>query len=1362
MKKRLLAALLAAAMVTTMAPAAFAVEDDTDPNNNTQVTENVGAENGTNSDTSAAEDAAAVGSSTAEQGNEDTKAAASNLQTEIDNAAENSTVTMSADTTADITISKNLTLDLGGNTLTNTNAGKATITVANGAAVTVQNGSVVGGTDYYNIQVAAGGALTLEGVTATAGNSGSSMIDNFGTLTINSGTYTGGLNVIKNEPNAKLTVNNGKFELLQGTTKGYTGTIFNYGNLTIHDGEFLQSDTQTKYGYAQVVYTDKASNGDMPSTNVTGGTFKNSHSSTAAWTIRSTNAATDNTTVTGGKFNKKVTSSYLPSGYASTKVDGYYGLATAITSVTLNETEVNLKGGESFRVKVIGMEPADAEIKTYSMSGSGSSSIASFTSSSGWLNAKKAGEYKVTVIPDGADATKAECVFHITDGDAAIGTTQYPTLEKAIAAAKSGQTIKLLNDVDLSGNIVINKNITLDLNGKKIYNTTDIWHDADKNDENDKNIVAMFDIKNGADVTITGNGTVEAKQNDCYNFNIVKGNLTIENGTFMGNVSAVQVQNGHLEIKGGKFDLLQKWEGKNTFLINCIDDAYRDGTAKVSITGGTFVDFNPANCQAEGEGTNFLATGYITTKVGDNYVVKANANKNITDLDTAINTIKGEASSTEKKAAVDVIKNIDNADLANNSAAMGKLAALDNTLTDTTSGSAKVTVTPETESATGIDADEVKVTNAALSADLTSNQAQNVKVTIADGTSITDDAVAAAKEAAGITDAVDVQKLNISMTVNGTTVAKPTAPVVLEFPLPNGWKGCQIVCVDDVSKPEVIPTTVIGDKVKATFNHFSDYAMLASQVITSPNKYQIELTPTSGETTVYAGDTITFDIVLKRIEGNSDTINRFRFTPTSDMLTVTGGTVENGFQYDEASKEFNHLDASNPITLTNGQIKVGTVTCKVNNNATNRRNLAVTVGDQDTVTVAGYQKSNGLTVAEIPVEYDAIRVYFTNYTGRLDSNGNEETERKTFYTSADSKNLYDSLDAMVNGIRATDIPAAVDGSITNGTQYRLTYDDENENLKNWLAADGTTKYVDVVNGTGFAGTMSFYVSRVELLEVGKPDGVTIDSKTTTRGSKTYVDKNADFTFSVPGAATGMKNEVTVTVGGTPVTPAQDAANKNKYTVDKSNMNNSPVTITVNQVIDLDVDDIKVFEDEAGKFLQYSKYSDEDTLVLIKGAAGVKYTLTPDAGTEAPEIYKLPTDHGYGDFNLAVLIPRPVMVTGEDARATMLKYLTDTYHIAVATGDNTSINAYDFDTNADGNGSGTFKLDDAQATYDFGSIAKAQMYWEPSDVELLKADVLTYADESGAYNTPRDGQVTSSDVDAFLYNYVYMPNKRPNT
>ena len=49
------------------------------------------------------------------------------------------------DATEDVEITKNITLDLGGKTLTNNGAGKATITIAEGATATVKNGSVVGG-----------------------------------------------------------------------------------------------------------------------------------------------------------------------------------------------------------------------------------------------------------------------------------------------------------------------------------------------------------------------------------------------------------------------------------------------------------------------------------------------------------------------------------------------------------------------------------------------------------------------------------------------------------------------------------------------------------------------------------------------------------------------------------------------------------------------------------------------------------------------------------------------------------------------------------------------------------------------------------------------------------------------------------------------------------------------------------------------------------------------------------------------------------------------------------------------------------------------------------------------------------------
>lgn len=237
---------------------------------------------------------------------------------------EGQTVRLLKDLTEDVTIGKNITLDLGGKTLMNTNAGHATITIAKGATATVKNGSVVGGTGYYNIQN--NGTATFEGLTATAGNNDSSMIDNWGTLTITSGEYTGGLDTIKNEPNAKLTVDGGTFTLTKGTSKGFTGVIFNYGDLTINDGTFIQSDKSAPYGQAQVIHTDK-SGSNLPSTVIKGGVFKNLCTRDTAFTVRATNAAAGATKVSGGTFNKSISEGYCADGFIPTKkADGTYGV----------------------------------------------------------------------------------------------------------------------------------------------------------------------------------------------------------------------------------------------------------------------------------------------------------------------------------------------------------------------------------------------------------------------------------------------------------------------------------------------------------------------------------------------------------------------------------------------------------------------------------------------------------------------------------------------------------------------------------------------------------------------------------------------------------------------------------------------------------------------------------------------------------------------------------------------------------------------------------------------------------------------------------------------------------------------------
>lgn len=268
----------------------------------------------------------------AETGGESTTAAVaevggksySSLQEAINEALGGETVTLLTNATEDVTIAgKNITLDLRGNTLTNTNAGKATLTIAKGATATVKNGSIVGGTDFYTIQN--NGTATLKDVTATAGNTGSSMLDNWGTLTIESGSYSGGLNVVKSEEDSTLTINGGKFELSYATS-GYTGVVFAYGNTTITGGEFIQSLTATgRWNHPQVVATGVVE-GHTAITRVTGGHFVNKMSGEGIF--RGVGKGTsDNFEVSGGTFNKSISEGYCADGFIPTKkADGTYGV----------------------------------------------------------------------------------------------------------------------------------------------------------------------------------------------------------------------------------------------------------------------------------------------------------------------------------------------------------------------------------------------------------------------------------------------------------------------------------------------------------------------------------------------------------------------------------------------------------------------------------------------------------------------------------------------------------------------------------------------------------------------------------------------------------------------------------------------------------------------------------------------------------------------------------------------------------------------------------------------------------------------------------------------------------------------------
>ena len=196
---------------------------------------------------------------------------------------------------------------------------------------------------------------------------------------------------------------------------------------------------------------------------------------------------------------------------------------------------------------------------------------------------------------------------------AKVGDVEYDTLQEAVDAAAEGQTIVLLKDVDASSGVTVGKKVVLDMNGKKLYNTVDIWDTS----------WSLISVQANGDLTITGNGTFAAKENDCYAVDVQDGGkVTIQNGTFIGNIHAVYVLTGTAIINGGTYTVQQKFSEAKPydFVLNCYDANHTNGTATITVNGGEFPQIDPSNCKAEGEGTNFVAAGVAVATVvdGDN------------------------------------------------------------------------------------------------------------------------------------------------------------------------------------------------------------------------------------------------------------------------------------------------------------------------------------------------------------------------------------------------------------------------------------------------------------------------------------------------------------------------------------------------------------------------------------------------------------------------------------------------------------------------------------------------------------------------------------------------------------------------
>lgn len=472
-------------------------------------------------------------------------------------------IALQADITGDFVIgtNKNVSLDLNGHKITNesdhtiTNNGTLTIkdssedktgtidNVTHARAAVWNNGIAIleggtytrslengidegnsGGNSYYNI--VNHNRMTIEsGVTVEQDGNFSSMIENGwyngnenteqtpSIMIIEGGTFSGGLNTVKNDDYGELTINDGDFSnISQAAFLNWNTATINGGNFEVNDN----ADAVILNGYGNATM-------DKGELTINGGNFNTEQNDVNFIETMDKNSGTIE--VNGGNIYGDILLSDTTNG-ASLSISNGVTINGNITNGGVANVDVN---GATINGKV-------------SNTGNGSmavteSKVSDFDETNNiiFINSSKTDG---TSIPDS----------NIGNAVAMIGATTYDTFDAAIAAAKSGQTIRLMKNVEVNHAVTIPAGVTLD-GGK---NTT---------------ITLTAELANGAFITAGGdnvtiqNITIDTNENAKHGvqFYCVKGgemdNVAVNGGYYTSvivNGAEATIKNSTLNLDEGK------------------------------------------------------------------------------------------------------------------------------------------------------------------------------------------------------------------------------------------------------------------------------------------------------------------------------------------------------------------------------------------------------------------------------------------------------------------------------------------------------------------------------------------------------------------------------------------------------------------------------------------------------------------------------------------------------------------------------------------------------------------------------------------------------------------------------------------
>lgn len=583
-------------------------------------------------------------------------------------------IALQNDITGDFVIGtdKNVSLDLNGHKITNesghtiTNNGTLTIkdssdekagtidNVTHARAAVWNNGIAIleGGTytrslengkskedsgnnSYYNI-VNHNHMTIKSGVTVKQDGNFSSMIENGwyngnhntektpSIMIIDGGTFSGGLNTIKNDDYGELTINDGTFSNIS------QAAFLNWNTATINGGNFEVNDN------AEAVIMNAYANSSMDKGELTinGGNFNTDQKNINFLKTAEISGYkhTGSVEINGGNIYGNINLNDISKGTSMTISNDViiYGSISNQTVADINITNATVTGSVS-NAGTGSVVISDGATVEGAVSNTGSGSMAVIES--------KVGDYspEQTITFVDSTTTNGETIKNTQDVSAAcarIGAKYYNTLEEALTKSESDDTITLVKDVTVSNTqdmansnyneavITLKDGVTLDGDTHTIY-ASESWVKSTDGNNIDKPANHIVGVS-GVSATIK-NLTIVGNENTKHGINAFGTNGT--NTLIVNNVTIKNCGTAGMVINGAKVTATNiNTEGNPWGAIN-VD---KSSGSELDLTGGTFkenvqiwTESDDPNISLDGvqldevtgEGTNLKGYTYFTDDV---------------------------------------------------------------------------------------------------------------------------------------------------------------------------------------------------------------------------------------------------------------------------------------------------------------------------------------------------------------------------------------------------------------------------------------------------------------------------------------------------------------------------------------------------------------------------------------------------------------------------------------------------------------------------------------------------------------------------------------------------------------------------